>query len=157
MAIADLKTDNLMLSLEDITMLADFAKAEEENPSARKKINDSRTIYKSRRFRPPVGGKGFGLPVLCDFGEARIGMAQQTGPFVQPHIYRAPEVIFEMSWGSAVDIWNLAGLVSASSSAHKSWPRELICGRSGISLRGSIYLEIFLTKRVATTRSNTWR
>ena len=28
------------------------------------------------------------------------------------HIYRAPEVIFEMPWGSAIDIWNLACLVS---------------------------------------------
>jgi len=106
----DLKTDNLMLSLDDETMLADFAKAEEEDNSPCKNIDESRTIYKSRRFRPLVGGKGYGLPVLCDFGEARIGRKHETGPFVQPHIYRAPEVIFEMPWGSAVDIWNLAGL-----------------------------------------------
>lgn len=48
---------------------------------------------------------------MCDLGEARIGTKHKTGPFVQPHIYRAPEVIFEMPWGSAVDIWNLACLV----------------------------------------------
>lgn len=101
-----------MLSLEDHTMLMDFVKAEEKEPSLRKKIDESRTIYKSRHFRAPVGGKGYGLPILCDFGEARIGRIQETGPFVQPHIYRAPEVIFEMPWGSAIDIWNLAGLVS---------------------------------------------
>ncbi|POR33360.1 Serine/threonine-protein kinase SRPK [Tolypocladium paradoxum] len=106
----DLKTDNLMLSLEDDAMLADFAKAEVEEPSPRKKIDESRTIYRSRRFRTPTGGK-YGLPILCDFGEARIGKTQESGPFVQPHIYRAPEVIFEVPWGSAVDIWNLAGLI----------------------------------------------
>lgn len=93
-------------------MLADFATAEAEDPSPRKNIDKSRIIYKSRRFRRPVTGKSYGLPILCDFGEARIGKTQQSGPFVQPHIYRAPEIIFEISWGSAVDIWNMAGLVS---------------------------------------------
>ncbi|TQB68065.1 hypothetical protein MPDQ_004055 [Monascus purpureus] len=104
-------TDNLMLSLEDSSMLADFATAESENPSPRKEIDQSRIIYRSRKFRRPTGGRNYGLPVLCDFGEARIGKTQESGPFVQPHIYRAPEVIFEMPWGSAIDIWNLAGLI----------------------------------------------
>lgn len=100
-----------MLSLEDNTMLEDFAKAEAENPSPRKKIDESRIIYKSRRFRRPAEGRSYGLPILCDFGEARTDKRQESGPFVQPQIYRAPEIIFEMPWGSAVDIWNLAGLV----------------------------------------------
>ncbi|RAH71362.1 putative protein kinase [Aspergillus aculeatinus CBS 121060] len=107
----DIKTDNLMLSLEDDGMLADFAKAEAEEPSPRKQVDESRIIYQSRRFRRPSAGKSYGLPILCDFGEARIGTQQESGPFVQPHIYRAPEIIFEMPWGSAVDIWNLAGLI----------------------------------------------
>jgi len=55
--------------------------------------------------------RNYGLPILCDFGEARIGLTQESGPFVQPQIYRAPEIIFEMQWGSAVDIWNVACLV----------------------------------------------
>jgi non-specific serine/threonine protein kinase len=108
----DLKTDNLMLSPEDTSMLADFATAESENPCPRKVIDKPRIIYCSRRFRRPTGGRNYGLPVLCDFGEARIGKTQESGRFVQPHIYRAPEVIFEMPWGSAIDIWNLPGLVS---------------------------------------------
>ncbi|EAW16713.1 putative protein kinase [Aspergillus fischeri NRRL 181] len=107
----DLKTNNLMLSLEDSSMLADFAAAESENPSPQKIIDQSRIIYCSRKFRRPTGGRNYGLPVLCDFGEARIGGTQESGPFVQPHIYRAPEIIFEMPWGCAVDIWNLAGLI----------------------------------------------
>ena len=103
-----------MLSLEDKTMLPDFAKAESVEPSLLKKIDESRGIYESRRFRPPAEGKSYGLPVLCDFGESRIGKTQQSGPFVQPHIYRAPEVIFEMPWNSAIDIWNLACLVRST-------------------------------------------
>ena len=84
-------------------MLADFAEEEIRQPSPRKKIDESRT------FRRPSRGKSFGMPILCDFGEARIGKTHESGPFVQPNIYRAPEIIFEMAWGSAVDIWNLGG------------------------------------------------
>ncbi|OGM49561.1 protein kinase domain protein [Aspergillus bombycis] len=107
----DLKTDNLMLSLEDNSMLGDFVTAESETPSPQKLIDQSRIIYSSRKFRRPTEARNYGLPVLCDFGEARIGETQESGPFVQPRIYRAPEVIFEMPWGSAIDIWNLAGLI----------------------------------------------
>ncbi|KAJ5362341.1 hypothetical protein N7541_003185 [Penicillium brevicompactum] len=107
----DLKTDNLMLSLEDSTMLDDFAAEEVRQPSSRKTIDESRTIYQSRQFRRPSKGKPFGLPILCDFGEARTGKTHESGPFLQPNIYRSPEIIFEMPWGSAVDIWNLGCLV----------------------------------------------
>ncbi|OQE02810.1 hypothetical protein PENVUL_c038G01502 [Penicillium vulpinum] len=107
----DLKTDNVMLSLEDTTMLADCADEETRQPSPRKIIDQSRTIYQSRRFRRPLRGKSFGLPILCDFGEARIGKIHESGPFIQPDIYRAPEIMFEMAWGSAVDIWNLGALI----------------------------------------------
>ena len=95
-------------------MLTDFAKAEAEDPSPRKEVNESHVIYQSREFRRPTGGKSYGLPILCDFGEARIGKRQESGPFIQPSIYRAPEITFEMPWGSPVDIWNLAGLVSTA-------------------------------------------
>ncbi|KNG87423.1 protein kinase domain protein [Aspergillus nomiae NRRL 13137] len=107
----DLKTDNLMLSLEDTSVLVDFVTAESENPSPGKLIGQSHIIYSSRKFRRPTEAKHYSLPILCDFGEARIGKTQESGPFVQPHIYRVPEVIFEMPWGSAIDIWNLAGLI----------------------------------------------
>lgn len=100
-----------MLAIEDDGMLADFVKEEDDSPTPRKQIDESRIIYKSRKFRRPGKTKGYGLPTLCDFGESRIGATQESNPFVQPHIYRAPEVMFDMPWGSAADIWNLAGLV----------------------------------------------
>ncbi|EEQ28042.1 putative non-specific serine/threonine protein kinase [Microsporum canis] len=106
----DLKTDNLMIHIADKSMLEEFDKAERENPTPRKVIDELRAIYTSRRFGKPKNGK-WGGPILCDFGEARIGQVQETGPFIQPHIYRAPEVTFEMPWGPPVDIWNTAALI----------------------------------------------
>lgn len=100
-----------MLSVEDESMFESFEKEEEEDPSPRKAIDETRSIYLSRSLPKPKNGR-WGLPVLCDFGEARIGKIQETGPFVQPHIYRAPEIVFEVPWGSPVDIWNVAALVS---------------------------------------------
>lgn len=102
-----------MLVIADESMLNDFEKAEREDPSPRKIIDENRTIYTSRRFGKPRNDR-WGYPVLCDFGEARIGKVQESGPIVQPHIYRAPEVTFEMPWGPPVDIWNVATLVRPS-------------------------------------------
>ena len=100
-----------MLTVADKSMFEDFEKAELKNPCPRKIVDETRTIHTSRSFGSPKNGR-WGYPVLCDFGEARIGKVQQTGPFVQPHIYRAPEVTFEMPWGPPVDIWNVATLVT---------------------------------------------
>ncbi|KAM5480467.1 putative non-specific serine/threonine protein kinase [Microsporum canis] len=106
----DLKADNLMLTVEDNSMLEDFEKIELESPTPRKVIDGTRSIYRSRYFTRPKNGD-WGYPMLCDFGEARIGTIHHTGMTVQPHIYRAPEVTLEMPWGPAVDIWNLATLI----------------------------------------------
>ncbi|KMQ46174.1 hypothetical protein HL42_3229 [Trichophyton rubrum] len=75
---ADLKTDNVMLSLEDTTILRDFMKSEAESPSPREKIDESRIVYQSREFE----GKGYGLLVLCGSGEARIGKRHESSPFI---------------------------------------------------------------------------
>lgn len=152
----DLKTDNLMLTLEDDTMLADFAKAEAKDPSPQKQVDRSRTIYRSRRFLRPLKGNSYGLPILCDFGEARIGKTQESGPFVQPHIYRAPEIIFEMPWGSAVDIWNVACLVTKTIAALFPWSciRRLRLSRFGTSLKASTCLETYSILKAPTTLSN---
>lgn len=100
-----------MLSLEDTSVMEDFANAEVKHPTPRKVVDESRTVFLSKTSRRPAKDKGYGLPILCDFGEARIGICQNSGSFVQPHLYRAPEVIFEMPWGPPIDIWNLACVV----------------------------------------------
>ncbi|KAL2219664.1 kinase domain-containing protein [Thermoascus aurantiacus ATCC 26904] len=101
----DLKAGNLMLIIADNSMLEDFEKAELENPSPRKIIDETRTIYTSRSFGKPKNGR-WGYPVLCDFG-LELGECNRQ---IQLHVSRAPEVTFEMPWGPPVDIWNLATL-----------------------------------------------
>ncbi|CAI6337692.1 unnamed protein product [Periconia digitata] len=84
----DINPGNIMLTVDDDTILENFEKAEAENPSPSKVINGTRTIYSS---------------------QARIGDSHSG--LIQPELYRAPEIIFEMEWGSKVDIWSLATLV----------------------------------------------
>ena len=72
-------------------------------------IDDTRTIYGSRKLGLPKDSL-WGQPVLCDFGQARIGQPKKG--LIQPELYRAPEVLFNMEWDCSVDIWNVGVLVS---------------------------------------------
>jgi serine/threonine protein kinase len=113
----DINPANIMLTVVDKTILEDFEKAEAENPSPSRVIDGVRTIYRSRKLRLPTGAL-WGQPVLCDFGEARIG--DTNSGLIQPELYRAPEILFQMEWGSKVDIWSVATLVSVQSSYNES-------------------------------------
>ena len=95
-----------MLEIEDLSLLNDFEAAEDESPSPRKCLED-RAIYKSREFGYTNAP---GHPVLCDFGEARYG-GQEHIDFIQPNIYRAPEVMFDIPWTYSVDIWMVGVMV----------------------------------------------
>ncbi|KAE8333988.1 kinase-like domain-containing protein [Aspergillus sergii] len=98
---------NIMLNVEDESILVDFENAGISNPSPRKMVGN-RAIYCSRKLKIP---KKHGRPVLADFGEARFG--SETGTYyddVQPFIYRAPEVLLRLPWNEKIDIWNLAVL-----------------------------------------------
>ncbi|KAH2459352.1 hypothetical protein KXV25_006868 [Aspergillus fumigatus] len=99
-----IKATNIMLRIDDESILEDFEKAEQQSPSPEKVVGKNRTIYTSRGLRLPHDDL-WGQPVLCDLGQARIGRAH-TG-LIQPEIYRAPEVLFDMGWGHSADIWNL--------------------------------------------------
>lgn len=98
-----------MLSIDDESLLPEFERAEAEEPSPTKVIDETRTIYGSRKLGLPKDSL-WGQPVLCDFGEARIGQTHKG--LIQPELYRAPEVLFNMEWNYSVDIWNVAVLVS---------------------------------------------
>lgn len=102
-----------MLTVADESVYNDFEKAEAETPSPTKVIDDARTIYGSRKLGRPRDSL-WGQPVLCDFGEARIGGSHKG--LIQPELYRAPEVLFGMEWSSSVDIWNVATLMSIPTS-----------------------------------------
>lgn len=106
---ADLQERNIILGIEDDSILEEFERRELRHPSPRK-VDGDRTIYKSKSL---VITKNPGRPVITDFGEARIG--QQTyDDGIQPFQYRAPEVIMDMPWSYEVDIWNVGVMVSTS-------------------------------------------
>ncbi|KAF2456099.1 protein kinase [Lineolata rhizophorae] len=92
--------NNILQNVEDDSVLSQMEQGEIKQPIARKILND-RVIYNSR---PMPLSKG--LPILCDFGEARIGNRKHRGD-IMPGIYRAPEVILGMEWDTKVDIWSI--------------------------------------------------
>lgn len=105
-----------MLQVMDTSVLAAFEEAEKIAPTTRKVIDTKRTIYRSRELRHPKR-HAFGLPVLCDFGEARIGRRFDYEE-IQPEVYKAPEILLQMEWDHMVDIWNAACVVSRARSSY---------------------------------------
>ncbi|PYH64478.1 U4/U6 small nuclear ribonucleoprotein PRP4 [Aspergillus vadensis CBS 113365] len=97
----DLQLKNLLLPTPKPEALLKFEEEEIRMPSARKVLQD-RIIYRSSRFPP-----GDGLPLLSDFGEARLG-DEKHNEDIMPNLYRSPEVILKASWDYKVDIWSVA-------------------------------------------------
>ncbi len=135
----DIKLSNLMFQVEDESIFPDYEEAEKESPSERKVINEERSIYSSRRFRQPRA-HAYGLPVLCDFGEARIGSSHPWAN-IQPEVYRAPEILMQFEhYDCAIDIWNV-GCVASFGRILSLWSHVLMWqsavehARSGPSAR----------------------
>lgn len=107
----DLQAKNILLRIQDQTVLRDAEEAEIKYPSA-SKVTEEATIFATRDLPGPlrrwIGGKS--EPVLCDFGEARTGNVSYT-ELIQPAVYRSPEVFLHLPWGTPVDIWNLGSMV----------------------------------------------
>jgi serine/threonine protein kinase len=110
--VADINPSNVMMTINDISLLENFEKEEAETPSPSIVIDEVHTICGSRKFGRPTDGL-WGQFTLCDFGETRIGKVHKG--LIQPERYRAPEVLFGMEWDSIVDVWNVANLVCSSS------------------------------------------
>ncbi|KAL4891343.1 kinase-like protein [Aspergillus ambiguus] len=102
----DIQEKNILFGIEDSSILTDFEQSEKSNPSPRKIVGD-RIIYSTRKLARTTK---HGRPILCDFGQARFGSDTYRGD-IQPHIYRAPEVLLRIPWDQKVDIWNI-GLVT---------------------------------------------
>ncbi|PNY27627.1 SRSF protein kinase 3, partial [Tolypocladium capitatum] len=95
----DLHSDNLLVAITDDSVLSMVEENEIHKPSARKQIGDV-IIYVSQYM---LGGAG---PLtICDLGQARIGKEHHGKAMPLP--YRAPEVILNMTWGTAVDAWSV--------------------------------------------------
>ncbi|MCJ1402269.1 hypothetical protein MMC11_005489 [Xylographa trunciseda] len=95
----DLHSDNLLIAITNDSVLSKVEDDEIRKPSARKPVGDN-IIYVSRYM---LGGAG---PLtICDLGQARIGDEHSGKAMLVP--YRAPEVILNMKWGNAVDMWSV--------------------------------------------------
>ncbi|KAJ5587131.1 uncharacterized protein N7459_002896 [Penicillium hispanicum] len=97
----DIQLKNPLLPTPSLSALSDFEERGIKAPAARKVLPD-RTIYTTSLF--PTGE---GLPLLTDFGEARVG-GEEHCDTIMPDYYRAPEVILKSSWDYKVDIWSVA-------------------------------------------------
>lgn len=105
---ADIQAKNIMLSCSDSSVFDSWEKSEIDEPAPRK-VDGNRVIYKSRQFNLRRDMRGIGRCMITDLGMARIGV-QHEG-FIQPEVYRAPEVMLCMPWTSAADIWNVGVMV----------------------------------------------
>ena len=72
-------------------------------------------VYLSQDDFGPLRGNMI-LPMLADFNQSFPGLEDNRGHLspIQPHRYRAPEVLLGCPWTYSVDIWNLGLVVSSS-------------------------------------------
>lgn len=109
--IPDLQVKNILLRIQDKTVLKDTEEDELKTPRVRK-ITDQTVVFETKDMVRPVsrwlGGKSH--PALCDYGEARTGKTSYEGD-IQPPTYRAPEVFLHIPWDTRADIWNYGCMV----------------------------------------------
>ncbi|KIW15666.1 hypothetical protein PV08_05715 [Exophiala spinifera] len=102
----DLKPDNIMVKLEDQSILERDAEDEFRHPLPQKSCEDGRVIYLARndygRFRGPVG-----VIRISDFDLAVFGGRGLHKGCIQADLYRAPEVILDAGYTYSADIWSL--------------------------------------------------
>ncbi|CAG7917644.1 unnamed protein product [Penicillium olsonii] len=106
----DIKADNIMFGIKDDSVFPDFEENELNKPVPRKEVGsdtDVRTIYISQELKIP---KQVSSPILCDLGSAVHGDKHHS-VFIQPQIYRAPEVILGVPWTFSADIWNVGCMI----------------------------------------------
>ncbi|KAJ8120195.1 hypothetical protein ONZ43_g3033 [Nemania bipapillata] len=109
----DIKDDNIMVTIEDESVLNDFVSTQQRSPQPRHiRKDDSRITYVSQDDFGPLRGSRL-LPELGDFNLAFPGLSGGMGHLspIQSHRYRAPEVMLGLPWSYSVDIWNLGLLL----------------------------------------------
>ncbi|RAK85462.1 kinase-like protein [Aspergillus costaricaensis CBS 115574] len=104
----DIQAKNIIIAAKDESVFREWDDGETNEPSPRK-VDNEYTVYQSRPFRRKKGWSGFGMPLLTDFGEVRLGEVHEG--LIQPDLYCAPEVILGMSWTAKVDIWNVGVMI----------------------------------------------
>ena len=143
MDMIDLKLDNIMVRLEDKSILDRDARDEREYPLPQKTLDD-RKIYLSRNnYGQP--SKIPGIVCITDFGLSKKGDVANYG-CIQAEVYRAPEVILDAGWAYSADIWNLGVMVSSLHSPYYQLTLCVVMGslrkQSSFRSRGSVKVRV---------------
>ncbi|QMW30207.1 hypothetical protein G4B84_005542 [Aspergillus flavus NRRL3357] len=80
---------NIVMDIEDDTILKDVEQQETEYPST------------------PITTELSGHPWLTDFGQMRVVEGRINQDWWMSDLYRAPEVLLQLPWGYPVDIWSI--------------------------------------------------
>ncbi|EPE26262.1 Protein kinase-like (PK-like) [Glarea lozoyensis ATCC 20868] len=106
----DLKSDNVLVDLENESVLEDFVQQQKQSYLPRHVTDDGHSTYLSQSDFGPLRDY-FILPEIADLDLAQFGEGLARIHPVQPHRYRAPEVILGTTWSYSADIWNLGVLI----------------------------------------------
>lgn len=108
--LADIKPDNIMVKLEDASILERDALDEHQNPSPQKVLEDGRAIHLSRndygRLTAPTG-----MIRITDLGLAVSSKGALHYGCIQAEPYRAPEVVLDAGYSYSADIWSFGVMV----------------------------------------------
>ncbi|RAL10301.1 kinase-like protein [Aspergillus homomorphus CBS 101889] len=100
----DISPENVLMDIEDDTVLKHVEQQETENPSTPITTGTgaaATTVYKTR----PTMLELSGYPCLTDFGQMRVIEGRINQDWWMTDLYRAPEVLLQLPWGYPVDIW----------------------------------------------------
>ncbi|KAJ5707344.1 hypothetical protein N7488_007145 [Penicillium malachiteum] len=97
----DIKNENIMEGLSDMSLYKQFVLTELAQPSSRKFVN-GHPIYTSRFF---LGTNLVGKAVISEFRNAMRG-DHPHNVLCGTDYYRAPEVMFQADWTYPIDIWS---------------------------------------------------
>ncbi|PYH76633.1 CMGC protein kinase [Aspergillus uvarum CBS 121591] len=107
----DLKLDNIMMSFEDPVVLDGFTTLQFQVPMEYKIDSAGRHVYLCHNEFGPLR-KARNIPKIVDFGSAiKLNPDAKCIWPIQPHHYRAPEVILGCGWNTGADIWNMGVLL----------------------------------------------
>ncbi|KAE8319345.1 hypothetical protein BDV41DRAFT_570986 [Aspergillus transmontanensis] len=111
----DILPANILMDIEDNTILKDVEQRETENPSTPITTGTeaaATTVYKTRPTMLELSGH----PWLADFGQMRVVEGRINQDWWMSDLHRAPEVLLQLPWWYPVDIWSIG--VMASSIKH---------------------------------------
>ncbi|KGO74117.1 hypothetical protein PITC_021750 [Penicillium italicum] len=102
----DISPQNVLMELEDDTSLKDVENEEIRSPSLPviSTVKSTATaVYPSKLTTQKLSGS----PILADFGQMRLVKGCENRDWWMSDLYRAPEVLLQLSWGYSVDIWSI--------------------------------------------------